>query len=213
MHTLEDVKKSYKFWSWPPLYDSMVFLFSMGKAKRFRTRAVEKLDLKKGDFVLDMACGMGHNFPHLVKAVGEDGNILGFDYSPDMLANAKKRIAKEGWRNIEIVQGDAAKLPYPENHFDGAICTLAMSVIPDYKKALKRMVKVVKPGKRIVIIDVRPFGGILSVLNPLWDFGNRLAAADIKRSMVQDMKALLNGVEVEENLSGMLYIVWGTRKG
>ncbi len=213
MHTLEDVRKSYKFWSWPPLYDSIVILFSMGKASRLRARAVEKLKLKKGDLVLDMACGMGHNFPYLAEAVGEDGNIVGFDYSPDMLANAKKRIMEEGWGNVEIVQGDAAELPYPEDHFDGAICTLAMSVIPDYKEALKRMVKVVKPGKHVVVIDVRPFGGILSVLNPLWDFGNRLAAADIKRDTVKDMKTLLDDVEKEEHLSGILYIAWGTRKG
>lgn len=213
MHTLEDVRRSYKFWSCPLLYDSVVFLFSMGKADRLRARAVEKLGLKKGDLVLDMACGMGHNFPYLVEAVGEDGNILGFDYSSDMLANAKKRIAKEGWRNVEVVQGDAAKLPYPENHFDGAICSLAMSVVPDYKEALKRMVEVVKPGKRVVVSDVRPFGGILRVLNPIWDYGNRLAAADITRDAARDMKGLLNDVEVEEHLSGMFYIAWGTRKG
>ncbi len=214
MHTLEDVRRSYKFWSHPLLYSSVVVLFSMGKANRLRARAVEKLKLKKGDLVLDMACGMGHNFPYLAEAVGEGGNIIGFDYSPDMLANAKKRIMKEGWRNVEIVQGDAAKLPYPEDHFDGAICTLAMSVIPDYKEALRRMVRVVKPRKHVVVIDVRLFEGIPRMLNPLWDYSNRLlGAADIRRDTVQDMKILLDAVCVEEHLSGMLYIAEGTKEG
>jgi ubiquinone/menaquinone biosynthesis C-methylase UbiE len=68
--------------------------------KPVRQKAVELLHLKAGDRVLDVGCGPGGSFPYLVHAVGQSGQVVGVEISPEISINAKGRIAKNGWRNV-----------------------------------------------------------------------------------------------------------------
>jgi SAM-dependent methyltransferase len=78
-----------------------------------RRRAVEALELKPGDVVLDIACGTGLNFGALSSGVGADGRVIGVDISPEMLEIAQGRIDSAGWTNVELVNAavEDAKLP------------------------------------------------------------------------------------------------------
>ena len=75
--------------------------------KPVRQKAVELLDLKEGDRVLDVGCGPGGSFPYLVRAVGQSGQVVGVEISPVISINARRRIEKNGWRNVQLIEADA----------------------------------------------------------------------------------------------------------
>src|SRR5215472_2388319 len=78
-----------------------------------RLRAVQALGLRPGDSVVDIACGTGLNFSLLEEAIGPGGRIVGVDLTDAMLAQAQDRIAANGWRNVSLVQADAADFEFP----------------------------------------------------------------------------------------------------
>jgi SAM-dependent methyltransferase len=75
--------------------------------KPVRRKAVDWLQLRQGDRVLDLGCGGGGSLPHLVHAVGAKGFVLGVDISPQSCMNARRRIEANGWDNVEIVEAAA----------------------------------------------------------------------------------------------------------
>jgi SAM-dependent methyltransferase len=72
-----------------------------------RQREVELLKLQEGDRVLDMGCGPGGSFPYLVHAVGPSGQVVGVEISPVISINARKRVEKNGWINVDVIEADA----------------------------------------------------------------------------------------------------------
>ncbi len=67
-----------------------------------RRMAVQHLQLRPGDCVLDLGCGTGMSLPMLRDAVGAAGRVVGVDLSPDMLAVARERVRRERWANVEL---------------------------------------------------------------------------------------------------------------
>jgi demethylmenaquinone methyltransferase/2-methoxy-6-polyprenyl-1,4-benzoquinol methylase len=68
----------------------------------YRRQAVELLNLKKGDRVVDLGCGTGLSFPHIVDAIGPEGHLTGVDMTAGMLACARERCDRAGWDNVEL---------------------------------------------------------------------------------------------------------------
>src|SRR6478672_6914300 len=95
-----------------------------------RHQAVRALDLRRGDSVVDVACGTGLNFPLLEEVIGPDGWIVGVDLTDAMLARAEERMAANGWSNIRLVQADAAAYEFP-SELDGILSTYALSQVPE----------------------------------------------------------------------------------
>src|SRR5262249_57177664 len=87
-------------------------LFELPKA--IRARAVRRLGLRAGDRVLEVGCGTGSNFPHLVRAVGRTGHVYGVDLSPGMLERARKRYVRNKWENVTLLLRDAVEYSLPE---------------------------------------------------------------------------------------------------
>src|SRR5712691_4128258 len=88
--------------------------------KPVRQQAVELLDLKEGDRVLDVGCGPGGSFPYLVHAVGQSGEVVGVEISPVISINARRRIEKNGWRNVQLIEADARTV-HLTGTFDGLL--------------------------------------------------------------------------------------------
>jgi len=95
----------------------------------FRGEAVKRLALKRGDLVVDIGCGTGLNFPWLQEAVGPQGRIIGVDLTDAMLEQARLRVAKAGWKNVELVQADAASYEFPAQ-VNGMLSTFALTFVP-----------------------------------------------------------------------------------
>jgi ubiquinone/menaquinone biosynthesis C-methylase UbiE len=98
--------------------------------------------------VLEVAVGTGRNFPFYPQGV----RITGMDLSPPMLEIARKR-ADEVGVDADLREGDAQQLPFPEASFDTVVCTLSLCNIPDDRRAIAEMKRVLRPGGRLLLLD------------------------------------------------------------
>jgi S-adenosylmethionine-diacylgycerolhomoserine-N-methlytransferase len=130
---------------------------------RARARAIALLDLRPGARVLDVACGTGVNFALIEQRIGPSGRLVGVDLTPQMLGRARDRAARHGWGNVRSYESDVSQLSMRRlealgalgagERFDAALCTLGLSVIPDWESAWAAMVSVVRPGGRVAVMD------------------------------------------------------------
>jgi ubiquinone/menaquinone biosynthesis C-methylase UbiE len=119
-----------------------------------RRRAVEALDLRPGDTVVDMACGTGLNFQLLENAIGADGRIVGVDLTDAMLAQARQRIETNGWSNVSLVQADAAEFEFPAE-VDAIVSTYALSQVPECGTVIAHGAAALSTGGRWVVLDLK----------------------------------------------------------
>jgi ubiquinone/menaquinone biosynthesis C-methylase UbiE len=205
-----DIERLYKVWA--PVY-SLANVYLLGQLPRFRQLAVDRLDLKPGASVLDLSCGTGANFPLLQERIGPEGRLVGLDYTSAMLAQARRQVNEQGWKNVELVEADAASFALDEQ-FDAVLWTLAASVVPGWQLAMERAVAHLKPGGHLVIADGRfsdrwyalPFNWIADLLG----VG---AAADLARRPWHLMPRYLESTGSEELFMGFLYVAWGQKSG
>lgn len=207
-------ERVYDWWGRHPLvYKSLIKFVTFGRESQLRRRTVESLDLSEGDTVLDLACGSGANFGLLCQAVGEKGRVVGVDYSEGMLRAARKRSESQGLGNVELVRADAARSVFRDGVFDGAVCTMSMSAIPDHEGAIRNAREALKPDGALAVMDSAEFGGVMRVLNPIihlifkyttnWDYRK-----DIVGSLKEEFGA--ESVEVERYNSGSMYVAVAT---
>ena len=114
--------------NWAKVYEWLTPIYLLGNEKHLRKKTIASLHLQPGQTVLDVACGTGRNFPLILEKIGSTGKLVGVDYTSDMLARAKERVECEGWKNVELIQADAARIELGRT-FYAALSTLAISVI------------------------------------------------------------------------------------
>ena len=136
-------------------YDKMTNMlrFLGARVNTYRREAVKALQLKPGSSILDLACGTGPSFPFLEEVIGEQGRIVALDITPAMLAKAREKIEKYGWKNIELIEADANKWETDER-FDGVLCCHALCLMPRYREITQQLVKMLNVGGRLVVMDV-----------------------------------------------------------
>lgn len=98
--------------------------------------------------VLDVGCGTGENFRHL----GTAASLAAIDISPEMVLLATDRALRLGMA-ADILVGDAADLPYPDDSFDVVISAFSTCTFPDHVTAFAEMKRVTKPGGRILLVE------------------------------------------------------------
>jgi ubiquinone/menaquinone biosynthesis C-methylase UbiE len=97
---------------------------------------------------LEVAIGTGRNLAHYPQGV----QVTGIDLSPSMLDIARER-ANELGVEVELLEGDAESLPFPDASFDTVVCTLSLCTIPDHARAIAEMTRVLKPGGTVLLLD------------------------------------------------------------
>ena len=118
-----------------------------------RTARHEVIGARPDDTLLDIACGPGSLTLALAPYVER---ATGFDITPAMLEQARSAQAKEGVQNVTWVQGDAALLPFADGSFSLVTCSAAFHHFEDPARILGEMMRVCRPGGRIVVSDVTP---------------------------------------------------------
>ena len=98
--------------------------------------------------VLEVAVGTGRNLPFYP----EGTRLTGVDWSPAMLAIARGRAAGLG-READLRPGDAQALDFPDASFDTVLCALGLCAIPDDRRAVTEMARVLRPGGRLLLVD------------------------------------------------------------
>ncbi len=110
---------------------------------------IESLNLRPGQRVLEVGVGTGmalDAFPPYV-------HVVGIDPSDAMLAHAHDKIRENAWGHVEVKKGDALNLDFPDNSFDEVVTFHVITVVPDPLRMMSEMVRVCKPGGRIVIVN------------------------------------------------------------
>ena len=98
--------------------------------------------------VLEVAIGTGRNLPYYPDGI----RLTGIDLSAQMLTIARDRAASLG-READLRPGDAQALDFPDGSFDTVLCTLGLCAIPDERRAIAEMARVLRPGGRLVLVD------------------------------------------------------------
>src|SRR5574341_165812 len=199
--TLDTVRKT--FTDWAPFYDA-----THSWSLPLRREARLALGVRRGDRVLDLACGTGLNFPHLRELVGDEGQITGVDVTAAMLDIARQRVARRSWKNVEVREADAAQLPFPAASFDKAVCTFALNIIPDYTRAIEEVRRMLASGGRFVSLEMRPsLHNVPGWLKPLAG----ICAVDMSHQTLDDLRRAFTDVRVRKYWMGMFFIAAATR--
>jgi demethylmenaquinone methyltransferase / 2-methoxy-6-polyprenyl-1,4-benzoquinol methylase len=149
-----------------PTYDRYARLLSLGQDPRWRRFLVSRLEVGPDARVLDVATGTGAVALELVRQHG--CSVVGIDRSPEMLAVARRRVGERGLgRRIELHQGRAETLPFPDGSFDALTVTYLLRYVDDPAATISELARVVRPGGTIALLD---FGvPRASVTRGLWE--------------------------------------------
>lgn len=129
--------------------------------------AAAYMQLEGGDEVVEIGCGTGLNFGLLQQAIGSQGKIIGVDLADRMLARARKRVVREGWHNVNLVQADGATYDFPTGA-DGIIPTFGPTFIPEFDRVIQRRLAALSPGGRWVVANFKLPEGWTAFLTPLF---------------------------------------------
>lgn len=132
-----------------PMYDIMNSVMSLRLHHRWRRAAVKLLGLQPGARVLDLCCGTGDFAYPLREAVAATGTVVGLDFAEPMLRRA---IAKSA--PLTPTLGDACAIPFAEASFDAVTVGWGLRNVPDLDACLAEAYRVLKPGGRIVSVDM-----------------------------------------------------------
>jgi ubiquinone/menaquinone biosynthesis C-methylase UbiE len=119
----------------------------MRRFARWQRMAVERLELEPGDTVIDVACGTGLTFPLIQARVGQAGRIVGIDLSPEMVAQARERVAREGWGNVTLLEC-AVEDAEIEMAADAALFSFTHDVLQS-PRAVATVVAALRPEARV----------------------------------------------------------------
>ena len=132
-------------------YDKMNSVISFQQHKAWRREMMNKMAVRPGADALDVCCGTGDWTLSLADAVGPDGTVTGLDFSANMLSVAEEKTA--GRKQIRLVEGNAIDLPFKDGTFDYVTVGFGLRNVPDLRKSLSEMHRVLKPGGMIACLE------------------------------------------------------------
>lgn len=186
--------------------------FDFSFIKPVRQKAVELLNLKPGDRVLDAGCGPGGSFPYLVQAVGSSGEVVGVEISPEISVNARKRIEKNKWMNVKVIEAAAQEVKLT-GLFDGLIMFAAPDVYAS-EEALENIFPHLKDNARIVAFGAKFSRKRLGlVMNPVLKMLFKLSFSTTPRPNYEPWQMLAKRVEkldIKEYSGGLMFIASGS---
>lgn len=135
-------------------YDLMNDLMSFGIHRLWKRFTLSQTGLKPGQSALDVAGGTGDLTRGLAQQVGGNGRVILADINAAMLENGRCKLVDAGVAgNVEYVQADAEKLPFPENHFHCITIGFGLRNVTRKETALASLYRVLKPGGRLLVLE------------------------------------------------------------
>jgi demethylmenaquinone methyltransferase / 2-methoxy-6-polyprenyl-1,4-benzoquinol methylase len=137
-----------------PIYDAMNTIMTVGLDARWRRAAASAAGLAPGETAVDVACGSGALTRELARAVGPSGIVVGVDIADRMLERARRRQPVPGAARPDYLHGDAGALTLADAGADAATIAFGLRNVPDYAACLAEMRRVVRPGARVVVLEL-----------------------------------------------------------
>lgn len=110
--------------------------------------------LKKGDTVVDLGSGAGNDVFVARAVVGDEGRVIGIDFTEEMIEKANKNNSKLGYGNVEFRLGEIENLPLENNTSDVVVSNCVLNLVPDKEKAFSEMFRIIKPGGHFCVSDI-----------------------------------------------------------
>lgn len=141
-------------WAW--LYDHVVNWLMLGRARQLREMTVDLAQIQPGETILDVGCGTGDLTLVAKKRTGPSGKVAAIDAAPEMIAVARRKAA-HAQIEVDFRVSPVEALPFPDASFDVVVSSLMMHHLPLAVKqqGLPEIRRVLKPGGRLVIIDMK----------------------------------------------------------
>lgn len=140
---LQAITSSYRRWA--PIYDDTFGRITQ-KGRRQATAAVNALSGRVLEVGVGTGLALGGYAPHL--------EVTGIDFSEEMLARARQKVASEGLTQVrELRQMDARSLDFPDGHFDSVVAMYLVSVVPEPERVMAEIARVCKPGGQVIIVN------------------------------------------------------------
>lgn len=156
--------------AWAPYYDVVMKVITRGRERTLRERTVELAGIRPGDRVLEVGCGTGALTLAAQTQAGQLGVVHGIDAAPEMVAAARRKAARAAVP-VSFQVGEMERLPFPDDEFDVVLCSFMIFHPTDHerRKGLVEMRRVLKPGGRLLVVDMaRPTGlaqrGMVAIL-------------------------------------------------
>ena len=186
------------------VYDLELALF-----EPIRRQAVARLWLRPGDAVLDMGCGTGLSLPLLQSAVGASGRIIGVEQSPEMIEQARQRVARSRWKNVTLLCAPAEEAELP-GLADAALFHFTHDILRR-PEAVARALRHLAPGARVVASGLQwaaPWAVPVNALVLVAALRSTTSLEGLQRPWSL-LAASLGPVEVQALLLGAVFIVSG----
>ncbi len=137
------------------VYDPMNRVLTFGQWGRWQRAFDAMAPVAEGMRLLDVGCGTGDLTLILARRVGPGGKVVGLDLTPEMLAVAREKVAASSLSaRIDLVEGNALALPFPDESFDGVTAGFSLRNMADLDGALREMYRVLRPGGFCLSLDV-----------------------------------------------------------
>jgi ubiquinone/menaquinone biosynthesis C-methylase UbiE len=168
------------------LYDLLGAILTLGRGAAMRRQTIELAHLAPGERVLEVGCGTGEIAMRAKARTGATGSVAGIDPSAEMIAVARQKAARANL-DIDYRVASVEALPFADATFDVVLSSLMMHHLPkDLKpRALAEIRRVLKPGGRLLIVDLTEPTSRLARLQPVWLIHRQLP------SDVRDLPELL----------------------
>lgn len=114
----------------------------------------EYAGIKKGDTVVDLGSGAGNDVFVARSIVGDDGKVIGIDFTQEMISKAIVNKSKVGFTNVEFKLGEIENIPLENNLADVVISNCVLNLVPDKRKAFSEIFRILKPGAHFCVSDI-----------------------------------------------------------
>lgn len=161
--------------------------------------------IKKGDTVVDLGSGAGNDCFVARAITGEQGKVIGIDFTEPMIDRARANAEKLGFNNVEFRYGDIEKIPLSANRADVVVSNCVLNLVPDKNLAFKEIFRILKPGGHFSVSDVvlkgelpenlkkagEMYAGCISGAIQKEAYLNIIQAAGFKNVKVQKIKPII----------------------
>ncbi len=177
---------------------------------------VAMASIRPGEVVVDLGCGGGMDVFLAAKIVGESGQVIGIDMTPEMIERAQTNAAQGMYRNVRFYQATIDRLPLADGSVDCVLSNCVLNLAPDKPAVFREIARVLKPGGRLAVSDIAlkaelpqqvarsmaAYVGCIAGAIRIEEYRSQLLAAGFSDVEIVDSGADLNAYAKVENQSG-----------